>query len=1513
MWRRELVEECASTAMPQRLVSELQALVAESRRKHPDVRQATERLLQRVHSNLDGTLAELPHDASIEHVVLLACQTRAPKVIQLAVSLLHRSVVLHVLPEASVPRVVEALQALQAPGRADIDVQLKILQTVSALLAGYPSITGTQLSGALMLCFALYEHSRVAVVSSTAAATLRQNIMIVFDKVQDEDRVFDGICTEDAAAQAPLPVHTAQTPDGPATLFPCSADAYRLFSDLCALADGEPASFLPLASLAKPFVLELLESVLTNHALLFAAGAPGARHPELVYVLRSAACPLLLKALSEPPPFPVYVRVMRLVSLLLSQFSEEVMLEMEILLRALLKTMSAAAKHALWERVLALETLRALCTDATFLRHLWFWYDARPGGEVRMLASLVDALCDETLATAPQLVIDPSLAAAREQRPETPVSPGRRVSGSLYDAASAAVRSAAENLLMTRSETLTRASFPALALLDQLDKLEPPAVGSGALPSSYVPALLLSCCIGVASQLGNVQTGAAPEEAAAEGPAPGAPAKTPSIVVQSAEAPTHPMTVAVRPLTTALGFFLSVEGDDLFFDQALLALARLAVSAGADKATAQQRDLCLSTLSDFALPSAAFSGKALGARNHACQVALAHVCVALASRLDERWRSLLQCVCQALALCAPCETADAPAATEPLELPAMQNTLGAPLVFLAPEALAALPRTLRAVLTHSATLPDSALDAMVAALCTLAADRARDTPESSALAHVLLVQTERVALCNAARIAARVPDGPWAVLERTLAAVAADDTVAAARRLSAAHALNASAFAVLRARADATAQAAVLAALAREATLGGGTAASDIAVRHAAVDTLHRVLSTSAHTLRAGWSDVFAACGAAARDATALRTATPLLPLLRAAFACVQLVCDAHLAALDDAHLAQCMACLGSFSTQAEDVAMALTANGALWDISADIARRQQYTNVSDLWLTLLHCMREIARVPHAEVRNGALANLFQVLMQYSASLHADDWRRILFEILLPLLKGTDAPPRAFQGTAQLLREQLPALQSDPAFPHVWTHFFASAEAAHAAAPPETAHTALVACARVAQGAREAPRNMDAPLLDASWTTWLRLCTARADASLADLDALMEMYEALYPQRTPSDVGAVLAALEACVRRGAALCDALSLAPLQRILVRVDRAVQQLGATAGPLALASRMRHVAAALDAVNCAAVPPRARRARIALADELLRQWRVAFAAHGDAYVYDMSVPALLTLLERPLAACPAADEPGLWHAAVDTLVEVAAHGASAQAWGEAAAPFWRAVLLASSAALTADAPTRPSDADDAAAMRLLTALERDVLPCAGRMRAADAAVSEWAYAAVGAAHAACGDAPRARECFAYAVWQMLFALCSADACRDAGVAAVARQLAPLLVDRCAALLREYAADASVRGAMPMPRVRIEEVNYVLAQLSTWHMAEAARAIDAPCAPLFALGPELDALAALPTHASTPPQRASIGSSMHGIAELTTPASLAQRCVARRTQALPAWLGRAHGPLEQ
>ena len=222
--------------MPQRIVSELQALVAETRRKYPEARSAADSLLQRLNGeDVDRVLTSLQRERGTNHAlvqpIVLACKTRAPKVVLIALALLQRSVVLHLLPDDSLPTLIDMLhQLLGSVGRTDVDVQLKILQAVSALLTAYPCITSKQLSSTLMLCFSLYENSRVTVVSSTAAATLRQNIMTVFDKVHDEDRVFDEIKDggEDAAAAAPLPVHTAQTPDGPVTLFPYSADALSL-------------------------------------------------------------------------------------------------------------------------------------------------------------------------------------------------------------------------------------------------------------------------------------------------------------------------------------------------------------------------------------------------------------------------------------------------------------------------------------------------------------------------------------------------------------------------------------------------------------------------------------------------------------------------------------------------------------------------------------------------------------------------------------------------------------------------------------------------------------------------------------------------------------------------------------------------------------------------------------------------------------------------------------------------------------------------------------------------------------------------------------------------------------------------------------------------------------------------------------------------------------------------------------------------------------------------------------
>jgi hypothetical protein len=113
------------------------------------------------------------------------------------------------------------------------------------------------------LCFKLQE-SRIAVVSSTAAATLRQLVMFVVDKMVLEDRISE---TEETPASN---LSEVALPDGTTKLLgPSAQDAFSVFEDLCLLTNGEKPNFLKLEFLHKTFALELIESVLTNYHELF--------------------------------------------------------------------------------------------------------------------------------------------------------------------------------------------------------------------------------------------------------------------------------------------------------------------------------------------------------------------------------------------------------------------------------------------------------------------------------------------------------------------------------------------------------------------------------------------------------------------------------------------------------------------------------------------------------------------------------------------------------------------------------------------------------------------------------------------------------------------------------------------------------------------------------------------------------------------------------------------------------------------------------------------------------------------------------------------------------------------------------------------------------------------------------------------------------------------------------------------------------------------------------------------
>lgn len=196
------------------------------------------------------------------------------------------------------------------------------------------------------------QESRIAVVSSTAAATLRQLVMFIIDKVVDEDRRDNLV---------PSQLTETVLPDGThKSLGPSALDAYSIVEDLCLLANSEKPHFLNLGALPKTFALELIESVLTNYHDLFR------RHNELLVLLQHHLCPLLLKLMSDRPLFPLTLRATRVVFILLKQFSTELVTEAEVFLSLLIKIIggesesgsSEGAARPLWMRVLAMEIIR---------------------------------------------------------------------------------------------------------------------------------------------------------------------------------------------------------------------------------------------------------------------------------------------------------------------------------------------------------------------------------------------------------------------------------------------------------------------------------------------------------------------------------------------------------------------------------------------------------------------------------------------------------------------------------------------------------------------------------------------------------------------------------------------------------------------------------------------------------------------------------------------------------------------------------------------------------------------------------------------------------------------------------------------------------------------------------------------------------------------------------------------------------------------------------------------------
>ncbi|OAX84129.1 hypothetical protein ACJ72_01495 [Emergomyces africanus] len=345
------------------LQTELSNLIQESKRKNSDLKNAAEQSLTELKGLPSTSEAQLAADLIRKpHFVkpfVIACQTRHARLASIGVVCVQRLVGSHALPPERLRDVLDGLHETTSLGC--LDVQLKVLQTLGSLFQYYASdLNGALLASTLEICATL-QNSKTVAVANTAAATMQQLVVSVFDKVPKTD----GIPDSDVSS-------TVTVYDQEVHISSASHDALRILDDLCRLVEGEKLEFLNIKSLSKIFVLELIESILVNSRDVFA------KHPEQIQVLRNRLMPLIVRHFSDRYNFPLTVRMARILLLLLKEYLPQLITECEMALGLLIHLLDTDAAVP-WKRVICMEIFRGLYSDSGLLRHIYMLFDAQEG------------------------------------------------------------------------------------------------------------------------------------------------------------------------------------------------------------------------------------------------------------------------------------------------------------------------------------------------------------------------------------------------------------------------------------------------------------------------------------------------------------------------------------------------------------------------------------------------------------------------------------------------------------------------------------------------------------------------------------------------------------------------------------------------------------------------------------------------------------------------------------------------------------------------------------------------------------------------------------------------------------------------------------------------------------------------------------------------------------------------------------------------------------------------------
>ncbi|KAI8800949.1 hypothetical protein BJ742DRAFT_839590 [Cladochytrium replicatum] len=425
------------------LQNELLNLSNEARRKNPEIKEAAEKLLytlrslsersssatplQSVPGVNDPIAVELAKNEDVLRPFTLSCETKNPKLVAIAMACIQRLINHRAISPVAIPIVLRTMSDLIHSGT---DIQLKILQTMLPLMTNYETLHGEVLSEILFLCFKLQDPKH-PIVNNTASATLRQVVIQVFDKMAHEleSTNSDETITDQASGR-------------------CSKDAFFLFQDLCAVTGGEQPKFLKISTFSKGFGLELIESILSNHHVLIK------KDKNLISILKEKACPLIIKAFSDRNDFPITIRLMRVIQIMIKYFQSELVMECEIFLSMFVKLVESDHSSQ-WQKVTVMEVYKSFCADGQLIRNTYKSYDANDHS-TKTLLDMIQCIGKIIVSERPISMHSPSILSSAGSPEQTHMGDGFHV----LSASSSSMK---------------------VACLDQLDKGEPPQI-----PEMYI-------------------------------------------------------------------------------------------------------------------------------------------------------------------------------------------------------------------------------------------------------------------------------------------------------------------------------------------------------------------------------------------------------------------------------------------------------------------------------------------------------------------------------------------------------------------------------------------------------------------------------------------------------------------------------------------------------------------------------------------------------------------------------------------------------------------------------------------------------------------------------------------------------------------------------------------------------------------------------------------------------------------------------------------------------------------